>query len=118
MITIGEINFNLKKQYITSMGRKTTINYAELKKLNNKSTIQYTGESADVLTINCETTSKNNDINKLRETAKSAKPQLVQDASGIVGEFVILSVNEKFQYINQQGARVVQFDLELKKYER
>ncbi len=118
---LGDIQFDLIT-YFDGINDTVSYNYAEHERINNKTLLQYMGESLQEYTIklNLHTTfcTPEDEILKIREAAKLGKPlKFIKGNGEYLGAFVIGQIQKTVEQTSPEGDLIaIQVELQLKEY--
>ena len=118
---LGDIQFDLIT-YFDGINDTITYNYAEHERINNKTLLQFLGETLQEFTIKLNLHSSfcvpEEEILKIRTEAKLGKPlKFIKGNGEYVGAFVIAQIQKATEQTSPEGDLIaIQVELQLKEY--
>ncbi|MFI3241228.1 MAG: phage tail protein [Alphaproteobacteria bacterium] len=122
MILLGTYRFCISTAAYQSFSRTSEYKWEEVNRLQNENTIQFTGKTADIMTLSGEIYPHFKggllQIPLMRTEAIKGTPLMLISGNGTTfGRWCILSIEEKQKYFLQDGTpRKISFNIKLKKY--
>lgn len=118
---LGDIQFELIT-YFDGISDNVSYNYAEHERINNKTLLQYMGESLEEMTIKLNFHSQfctpEDEILKIKTEAKLGRPlKFIKGNGEYLGAFVISEIQKTTEQTSPEGDLIaVQMELKLREY--